>query len=111
LCPSVNSNNPTPQNNYAPPTTTGGNNESNLMEATFPSLDSSDLKTWLEDSEHSEHMLSTYLPASQHLTENSVHGEPNQEMVVQDIINTSDSFDRIADNTLKEFCEFYTKRN
>jgi len=55
--------------------------------------------------------LSTNLSASLHLTENSVRGEPNLEIVVQDNINMSDSFDRIANNTLNEFCEFYTKRN
>jgi len=117
VCPTDNSHNPTSQKNYALPTTitttplpcpTDGNNESNLMEATFPSLDSSDLRTLLGDSEH---VLSTNLSASLHLTENSVRGEPNQEIIVQDNINMSDSFDRIADNTLKEFCEFYTKRN
>ncbi|XP_060875726.1 embryonic polarity protein dorsal-like isoform X2 [Metopolophium dirhodum] len=119
VCPTVNSHNPTSQkcSTYALPTTitttplpcpTDGNNESNLMEATLSCLDSSDLRTLLGDSEH---VLSTNLSASLHLTENSVRGESNQEIVVQDNINMSDSFDRIADNTLKEFCEFYTKRN
>jgi len=113
VCPTDNSQNPT---NYALPTTitttplqclTEGN-ESNFMEAGFSSLDSSDLRTLLGDSEHA---LSTNLSASLYLTENSVHGESNPEIVVQDNINMSDSFDRIAHNTLNEFCEFYTKRN
>ncbi|XP_001949498.2 embryonic polarity protein dorsal isoform X1 [Acyrthosiphon pisum] len=117
VCPTVNNHNPTSQKNYALPTTitttplpcpTEDNNESNLMEATLPSLDSSDLRTLLGDSEH---VLSTNLSASLHLTENSARGESIPEIVVEDNINMSDSFDRIADNTLKEFCEFYTKRN
>ncbi|CAI6363066.1 unnamed protein product [Macrosiphum euphorbiae] len=108
--PPVNSHNPT---NYDLPTTitttplpcpTESNNESNLMEATLSSLDSSDLRTLLGDSEHA---LSTNLSPSLLLTENSVRGEPNLE-IVQDNINMSDSFDRIANNTLNEFCEFYT---
>jgi len=122
VCPTLSSHTPTSQNNYVPPTTititplpcpTEGNNEPNLMEATFSSLDrldSSDLRefTLLEDSEN---VLSANLSASLHLAENSVCGKSDQEVVVQDNINMSDSFDRIADNTLNEFCEIYTKRN
>lgn len=118
MCPTVNSHNPTSQKNYAPQTSitatplpclTGDNNESNIMENTFPSIDSSDLiRTLWEDSER---VLSDNLSASLHLTENSAPGNSVQEIVVQDSINMSDSFDRIADNTLKEFCETYTKRN
>ncbi|XP_029345087.1 embryonic polarity protein dorsal isoform X2 [Acyrthosiphon pisum] len=117
VCPTVNSHDPTSQKNYALPTTitttplpcpTEDNNESNLMEATFPSLYSSDLRTLLGDSEH---VLSTNLSASLHLTENSAHGESIPEIVVEDNINMSDSYDKIADNVLKEFCELYTKSN
>lgn len=83
------------------------------METTFSSLDrldSSDLRefTLLEDSEH---VLSANLSASLHLAENSAQRKPDEELVVQENLNMSDSFDRIADNTLNEFCEIYTKRN
>jgi len=118
VCPTINSHNPTSQKNYVPQTSitttplpclTGDNNESSIMENTFPSIDSSDLiRTLWEDSER---VLSDNLSASLHLTENSARGNSVQEIVVQDSINMSDSFDRIADNTLKEFCETYTKRN
>lgn len=120
----LNSQNTSSQNNYAPPTTittittlpcpTEGNNEPNLMEATFSSLDrldSSDLIpqtfTLMEDSDHD--VLSAELSASLHLAESSVRGESDEEIVVPENINMSDSFDRIADNTLNEFCEIYTK--
>lgn len=122
VCPTLNSQNTSSQKSYAPPTTisitplpcpTEGNNEPNLMETTFSSLDrldSSDLRefTLLEDSEH---VLSANLSASLHLAENSAQRKPDEELVVQENLNMSDSFDRIADNTLNEFCEIYTKRN
>ncbi|XP_060874903.1 putative transcription factor p65 homolog isoform X2 [Metopolophium dirhodum] len=91
VCPTVNNNDPTPQNNYAPPTKTPlpypaeSNNESDLTETSSSCLDYNDLRT--------------------------LFGDSNQKIEAQDNINVSDSFDRIADNTLKEFYEFYTNCN
>lgn len=83
------------------------------METTFSSLDrldSSDLRafTMMEDSEH---VLSANLSASLQLAETDTSDKSEQAVVAQDNINMTDSFDRIANNTLNEFCEIYTKRN
>lgn len=88
------------------------NDDSQLI--TFSSLDrldSSDLRE-LSTIMDSEQVLSANLSASLQLDECSVPPiKPCDEMEVQDNINMTDSFDRIANNTLNEFCEIYTKRN
>lgn len=63
--------------------------------------------------EDSEQVLSANLSASLQLAETNilVKSEENAVAVVQDNINMTDSFDRIANSTLNEFCEIYTKRN
>lgn len=88
-------------------------NESNFMESTFSSsldqLDSSDLGefTMMEDNEH---VLSANLSASLQLGDSNISNRP--DVMANNQENMSDSFDRIANNTLNElFCEIYTKHN
>lgn len=88
-------------------------NDPNLMETTFPSLDrldSSDLRAAFTMIEDSEQVLSANLSASLQLADGCTFDKPD-EIMVQESINMSDSFDRIANSTLNEFCETYTKRN
>lgn len=87
--------------------------ESSLMEGAFTSLDrldSSDLREFTM-MEVSEQVLSANLSASLQLAENSTSEKESNEKDVQENINMQDSFDRIANNTLNEFCEIYTKPN
>jgi len=116
VCPTDNSHNSTSQQNYSlqnnvPTTTspylTGDNNESNLMESPFPSTHPDISTLW----ENPERMSAETLIADLYLTDNRVLEEFDQEIVVTENINMSDSFDRIANHTLKEFCEHYTDPN
>lgn len=61
--------------------------------------------------EDSEQVLSANLSASLQLAESNILVKSEEAVVAQDNINMTDSFDRIANNTLNEFCEIYTKRN
>ncbi|XP_050440903.1 embryonic polarity protein dorsal-like isoform X2 [Adelges cooleyi] len=93
------------------PCPTEGNNDSTLMETTFSSLDrldSNDLRafTMIEDSEQ---VLSANLSASLQLADGNLSTKADE--VVHETMNMSDSFDRIANSTLNEFCEIYTKHN
>lgn len=90
------------------------NDDSQLL--TFSSLDrldSSDLRE-LSTIVDSEQVLSANLSSSLQLGECSIPPittKPCDEMGIQDNTNMTDSFDRIANNTLNEFCEIYTKQN
>lgn len=89
--------------------------EPSLMEGAFSSLDrldSSDLRELTTMIEDSEQVLSANLSASLQLADCSTSDKPSNEVeVVQESMNMSDSFDRIANNTLNEFCKIYTKPN
>jgi len=111
----------TSQTNCAPPVKTmtalpNMNNENNddsqlITFSSLDRLDSSDLRE-LSTIIDSEQVLSANLSASLQLDECSIPPiKPCNEMEVQDNITMTDSFDRIANNTLNEFCEIYTKRN
>lgn len=83
-------------------------NESNLIVDTFSNLDPSGLGA-LTMMENCEQVLSANLSTSLQLGEESALGRHDEIVVVQE--NMSDSFDRIANNTINEFCEIYTKPN
>lgn len=89
-------------------------NETNFMDSTFSSsldhLDSNDLGAFSTMMEDSEHVLSANLSASLQLADSNIPNRPAEGANVPE--NMSDSFDRIANNTLNEFlCEIYTKHN
>lgn len=124
VCSVLNNQNTSCQTNPVSPATisiaplpcpTEGVNEPSLMEGAFSSLDrldSSDLRELTTMMEDSEQVLSANLSASLQLADCSSSNKLSNEVIAaQESLNMSDSFDRIANNTLNEFCEIYTKPN
>lgn len=87
--------------------------ESSLMVGPFSSLDGLDTSELMPfpPVEDSEQVLSANLSASLQLADNSTSENPSIERDVQENINMSDSFDRIANSTINEFCLNYAKLN
>jgi len=88
-----------------------------LMEGTFLSLDlldSNDLRAFTMMEEDSEQVLSANLSASLQLEDDNCTPdklEAHNDIIYVESVNMTDSFDRIANNTLNEFCDIYSHPN